>query len=241
MSQQNWSNALATIKPYIYKIFTQDGSGTGFVISYHQNGNLCGVATAYHVVKNAHEWKQPIKLLHNDSQKLFVLEHNERAIFVYPDKDLAFILFNDKETDIKSALPALVPFDKFVKQGIEVGWCGFPSVAPHQLCFFAGYVSCFFNATSSYLIDGVAINGVSGGPVFHVNSTNQKVYICGVVSAYIPNKVNGDTLPGVCYVTSTSTYHPLLESLVTLSQAKKKAEEQNKSITTDLKKGKDIS
>jgi hypothetical protein len=43
-----------------------------------------------------------------------------------------------------------------------------------------------------YLVDGVAINGVSGGPVF-----DDRCHLAGLVSAYLPNRVAPNTtLPG---------------------------------------------
>src|SRR5207245_1634657 len=67
--------------------------------------------------------------------------------------------------------------------GIDVGWLGFPNIEPNTLCFFAGTLSARQEARKGYLIDGVAINGVSGGPVFHCPSP-EAVQIIGCVSAY---------------------------------------------------------
>jgi hypothetical protein len=46
------------------------------------------------------------------------------------------------------------------------------------------------------LIDGVAINGVSGGPVFH-GPTAKDIQIIGCVSAYHANRATGEALPGL--------------------------------------------
>ena len=42
--------------------------------------------------------------------------------------------------------------------GSEIGWLGFPSVAPHDLCFFSGNISARQEYRKAYLVDGVAIN-----------------------------------------------------------------------------------
>ena len=49
----------------------------------------------------------------------------------------------------------------------------------------------------TYLVDGVAINGVSGGPVF-----DDRCHLIGVVFAYIPNQLGENTLlPGLAAIT----------------------------------------
>ena len=48
---------------------------------------------------------------------------------------------------------------------------GFPTIEPYKLCFFSGSISAGRDDDSAYLIDGVAINGVSGGPVFYLEAT----------------------------------------------------------------------
>jgi hypothetical protein len=47
-----------------------------------------------------------------------------------------------------------------------------------------------------YLIDGVAINGVGGGPVFAALKNDQP-QLLGTISAYMPNRMRGDALPGL--------------------------------------------
>jgi hypothetical protein len=57
----------------------------------------------------------------------------------------------------------------------------------------------------AYLIDGVAINGVSGGPVFY--HTGSEVQIVGVISAYVANRATGDTLPGLSIAQDVAHFH----------------------------------
>ena len=77
-----WAQALDHIRPYVFKISTPRGSGTGFQISYSSNKSLCGVATALHVIEKSHEWEEPIKLSHHKSGKSTTLRHNDRVIFI---------------------------------------------------------------------------------------------------------------------------------------------------------------
>ena len=71
----------------------------------------------------------------------------------------------------------------------------------------------------AYLIDGVAIHGVSGGPVFFLTDTDG-VQIVGIVSAYQANRATGESLPGLLIAQDVSHFHNL-ESRI---QSMKKAE-----------------
>ncbi len=93
----------------------------------------------------------------------------------------------------ESELLPLLPFDSMLARGADIGWLGFPGMTEPELCFFHGYISGYLNDPPTYLVDGVAINGVSGGPAF-----DNRSHIVGLVSAYIPNKVDSfTTLPGL--------------------------------------------
>jgi len=53
-----WQESIDSVTPYVVKILTPYGSGTGFMISHGKNKNICGIATAAHVVEQAHYWEQ---------------------------------------------------------------------------------------------------------------------------------------------------------------------------------------
>ena len=215
-----WAVALRHIKPYVFKITTPSGSGTGFQISYSAKKSLCGIATALHVVDHSHEWEEPIKITHHESGKSVTLRHDARAVFTYPDKDLAFILFSKGDIPAQTSLLSLMAEKKNLRQGVQMAWCGFPAVASSHLCFFTGHVSAYLSDSKSYLADGVAINGVSGGPAFALRKAD-KPYLIGVVSAYIPNRATGEALPGVCVIRSVTPYQPMLKAISSLDEAKK--------------------
>ncbi|HUV42881.1 MAG TPA: serine protease [Patescibacteria group bacterium] len=219
-----WYKGVELITPHIFKIDTPNGSGTGFQISYSKKKNLLGVATAYHVVSQEYEWEQPIKMTHYTSGKNVFLKEN-RVIIPYPENDLAFILFNKRDIPVKPVLD-LPPFGKWVRSGSEIGWCGFPLIYPSKLCFFGGHVSSYLKDRNSYLVDGVGINGVSGGPAFIMSNKSDEVMVCGVISSYLPNRIRGEALPGLCYVSSVEPYLKMLEGFHSLDDAEKKAEEQ---------------
>lgn len=219
----SWHECLPKIQPFLFKITTPTGSGTAFQMSYSKNKKLCGIATAYHVISHEHEWGLPIKLTHHNSKNSILLNTEQRAIYQFPNNDLAFILF-EKPDDIpiKEENLGYIQKSKFMMEGSNIGWYGFPSVASNELCFFSGHISCALVATSKYLVDGVAINGISGGPVFYLTTDNDPV-ILGVISAYISN-TTGET-PGLSLVSSIEPYQDMLFNLKSLDEAKEKAEE----------------
>lgn len=154
------------------------------------------------------------------------IKEEARMIEVYPEKDLAFILFHKNNLPIKPE-PKLIHSGHRLKTGAEMGWCGFPSVAPsRQNCFFSGHVSAYISDKDSYLVDGVAINGVSGGPAFYVTESEPfETRIAGVINAYVPNRIAGELLPGLAIVRSVNPYRETLENIKSIDQAKKQARE----------------
>jgi len=219
MADVTWAKALEKLEEYIFKMLTPTGVGTGFLISL--SGNICGIATAFHVVEHEYDWEEPIKIQHYRTGKQVLLRKPDRVIFPYSNQDLAFILFPQGEFELPTKMLKMKPSDKYVRQGVQMGWCGFPNIASSQLCFFTGHVSALLQSTGSYLVDGVAINGVSGGPAFTVH--DESPHICGVVSAYIANRATGETLPGVCLIRDVAPYQDLLSRLESLEQAKETA------------------
>jgi hypothetical protein len=223
MKNVYWADALVKLEEYIFKIHTPTGTGTGFLISL--TDKICGIATALHVVGHEYEWEEPIKIEHYKTGEKLLIKEPNRAIWVYPEKDIAVILFSPGELKLPTEMLDMAPSDKYVRQGAQMGWCGFPYIEKSKLCFFSGHVSAYIEKTGSYLVDGVAINGVSGGPAFIVLGTEEPV-ICGVVSAYIANRATGETLPGVCLIRAVESCQKAIGALKSLEQAKEKTEQK---------------
>ncbi len=217
-----WQKVVELIRPHVVRISTPSGSGTGFLLyrPAPAPAPLCGIATAAHVIDQAHYWEQPIRVEHFASGKSMVIRPSERAIFLDEKKDTGVILFAANDLPLPDTPPALAPAVGFLKVGIEVGWLGFPAVSSRNLCFFSGRISSFMKDEHRYLVDGVAINGVSGGPTFFISSKDKEIVI-GVVSAYIPNRATGATLPGLSVVTDVSHFQDVLKKFKSLADAKK--------------------
>lgn len=222
MAQASWFQAVEIVEPHVVRISTPRGSGSGFLISNGKYNSICGFATAAHVVDNAHYWEEPIRIDHVSSGKSVVIRRNERAIILDPGRDTAAVLFYRADLPLPAEPLLLAPKDMFLKVGNEIGWLGFPAIPAANLCFFAGSISAWIQEQRAYLVDGVTINGVSGGPAFHVTLVDDKpfVEVMGVVSAYVPNRATGELLPGLSVVRDVSQFHELAPTFASLDQAR---------------------
>ncbi len=217
MSNIQWYEAVEILQSFVFRISTPRGSGTGFLISNAKNGSVCGIATAAHVVNHSHYWEEPIRIDHVGTGKTLLVRHVDRAIFLDNMRDTAALLFDRSGLELPEDMLDLAPKDKFLKVGNEIGWLGFPAIPGANLCFFSGKVSAWVQEQEAYLVDGVAINGVSGGPAFYLS---EKPVIIGVVSAYMPNRATGETLPGLGVVRGVSQFHELAPTFASVDQAK---------------------
>jgi hypothetical protein len=220
MNYLDWNAAIELVQPHIVRITTPRGSGTGFLVSATADGSMCAVATAAHVVAHAHYWEQPLRITHRDSGNTLLLRAAQRAVFLQEADDTAAVIFSKGDLPLPGQPLALAPEGKHLKFGNEIGWLGFPAVAPAEMCFFSGRVSAVRNEGREYLVDGVAINGVSGGPAFW--NGGGKVTLMGVMSAYIANRATGETLPGLTVVQNVAQFHEVAKLFKTVDEAKKK-------------------
>lgn len=232
----SWDPIVTKVKPYVVKIETPAGSGTGFLCLFNEDRNWCGIATAEHVVEYADDWQQPIKIIHQPSPVLSFLKESERVIFRDNKTDSAIIFFPKPEGfDLPTSLIPLRPLDKPLSIGSEVGWLGFPYLEPYTSCFFSGCISAKREHRKAYLIDGVSINGVSGGPVFYSTET-EGTEIIGIISAYAANKATGQALPGLSIAQDVSHLHSVVQEIRSMDEARKKKqqlkeEEKNDKLT----------
>lgn len=222
----DWDNIITTVNPYIVKIETPTGSGTGFLCSYNDDKSLCGIATAEHVVCDADKWLQPIRIHNHDFRKTKLFTESERFILTDDSADSAVILVNPSELDFPETLIQLRPKSDLLNIGSEVGWLGYPGLSEWTLCFFSGCISARRN--NGYFIDGVAINGVSGGPVISAPNGGSPQFV-GVISAYHPNRQAGGSLPGLLIAQDVSHFHNVIQMVQSLDEARRqKAEEDAK-------------
>ncbi len=218
MEAIDWYQAVEIVRPFVIRISTPRGSGTGFLISSAKANPMCAIATAAHVVDFAQYWEEPLRLDHSSSGKSLLIRHGERAVFLDKTRDTAAVFFNRGDVPVPSDMLPLAPHDMYLKVGIEIGWLGFPAIGGADLCFFTGRISAWVQSQEAYLVDGVTINGVSGGPAFHLDGKN--IILIGVVSAYVPNRATGEVLPGLGVIRNVTQFHELAPTFASLDQAK---------------------
>jgi len=217
----NWNEIVDKVTPSIVKIETPRGHGTGFLCFYNESRGLCGIATAHHVVSHAERWQEPIRITNTSSAALAFLKEPDRFIMSDEDKDSAIILMSPRNLKLPENPIPLLPLANRLPIGVEVAWLGFPAIAQNTICFFSGNVSAWQDFRSAYLIDGVAINGASGGPVIYSTPTDG-VQIVGSISAYRANRATGEALPGLSVAQDVSHFQASFAQIKSLDEANKK-------------------
>ncbi len=220
----DWQHIVEKVKPYVVKIETPDGHGTGFLCMRNSPGTICGIATAAHVVDHAADWQQPIRIWSYDPQGIAFRRESQRVIRFNWATDSAVILFLTSELHLPEQLIPLFPSERILPIGVDVGWLGFPAIEQFRCCFFSGNISAHDDLRKGYLIDGVAINGVSGGPVLYSTETDG-VTIVGVMTQYRANRRGTETLPGLSFAQDVSHFHSVIAESRTLDDARQKAKE----------------
>lgn len=215
----DWNRIVGQITPHVVKIETPQGHGTGFLCIYNYNRSLVGIATAYHVVEHAEKWQEPIRIQHEPSGKVAFLREADRFINCDPTTDSAVILFKAGDLELPGDPIELLPIENRLPIGVDVGWLGYPAIGPEALCFFSGNISARIEHRKVYLIDGVAISGVSGGPVMYC-APNEPVKIVGAISAYIVNRNTGEALPGLSVAQDVSHFHSTVSRIRSVDEAR---------------------
>jgi hypothetical protein len=225
---KEWFELIDTLTPSIVKIETPGGYGTGFLCARNEDKSIAIIATALHVIEEADKWQQPIRIHNVNANRTIVLQEADRVIWPEKSTDSAAILIFSTDKMNTLQLPEEpIPFiaaGKHLKVGIEVAWLGYPGIGPETLCFFSGKISAWQQKTSSYLIDGVAINGVSGGPVFYRKGDSARVF--GAITAYMPNRLTGSVLPGLSVAQDVSHFQNMVTYIKDRDEAARKKKEQ---------------
>lgn len=218
----NWNAIVDKATPYVVKIETPEGHGSGFLCFYNDNRTFCGIATAHHVVAHAEKWELPIRVTHFPTASNALVKHPDRVIFMDENTDSAVLLMPMGALKLPQEVIPLRPIENRLNIGVEVGWLGFPAIGrgADTLCFFSGNVSAWQDWRKAYLIDGVAINGTSGGPVLFSTNTDG-LQVVGAVSAYIVNRATGEALPGLSVAQDVSHFHEITARIKSIDEANK--------------------
>lgn len=200
-SVTSWQQVIPRLEPLIFRVHAGSSMGTGFIIglSRADGGRHAMLVTALHVVEDVLGNDLPLELVRSDGT--VVSAQIAGPVHIYPvgppECDTALIQVPTCEPLISQDALLPMPLETMLPRGADLGWLGYPGLVMPELCFFRGVVSGHQERPPIYLVDGVAINGVSGGPAFDPSGL-----VVGLVSAYVPNQVApGRTLPGLMIVT----------------------------------------
>lgn len=160
-------------------------------------GFMAILATAWHVLEETTKGTSLSVCDSSGKELIRSMGENIAVIEIGKGLDSAIVVIQSKEEIFRQdLLLPILPKEVQLRTGTEIGWMGYPGIVEPELCFFHGYISGILKNPPVYLVDGVAINGVSGGPVF-----DDRCHIVGFVSAYLPNKISASTvLPGVSWM-----------------------------------------
>jgi trypsin-like peptidase len=198
----SWEELIRRVEPLVFRVHAGPCLGTGFVIGTggrNTGGRRVAIATAWHVIEEAAPAAETLELVRSDGTALSTLvSHPVEVMQVGPSEcDTALILAEAREPLIATENLLPLPLETMLPRGSELGWIGYPGLVAPELCFFRGVISGYLEKPPIYLVDGVAIHGVSGGPAFSRNGL-----LVGFVSSYLPNVLgSGQTLPGLMIVT----------------------------------------
>ena len=195
-----WDEAVDRVSKSVFRLYAGSMAGTGFLIGLGRDPNtgdsFATLATAWHVLEGLPGTTEELEIASVDGKTVFSSAADQIGFYPLGDVryDTALIVLRTGAPLIKqNELLPLFPHDSVLARGADIGWLGFPGITEPELCFFHGHISGYLNDPPTYLVDGVAINGVSGGPAF-----DNRTHIIGLVSAYLPNRMDTNTtLPGV--------------------------------------------
>jgi hypothetical protein len=119
----DWNDVVEKVTPYIVKIETPNGYGTGFAFFYNASKGMCGIATAAHVVQDTETWQQPIRVIHHHTSQTVFLPEADRIIFTDARTDSAVILVPNEQFEFPEKLIPLRPIDNALRLASRLaGW-----------------------------------------------------------------------------------------------------------------------
>ena len=216
--QPDWADAVDFIRPFVFRVEAGDFGGSAFLIAFGRpktggDPDTLMFATARHVTMPSGQIPATLRLIsHDASTTLTSTSHRCFAYALGPAEfDIGLIIVDTLPPDHLLEIPPLLPHSRKVRQGADLGWLGYPGLAGSKLSFFSGVLSSYLDHPPGYLADGVAINGVSGGPAF-----TREGHIVGIVSSYRPNWLGKTTaLPGLVTLISVGFIDYWMDQVLT--------------------------
>ena len=201
MAKFEWYQAVKLMQQNLVRIEAGNsvGSGVRFAVpdKYEAQYNHC-ILTAHHVIKDILKDKLPLSIIpESDRKKKWTIE--DWSIVHNQEHDHALVMFGCAD-----CMPPFRPYKILEPKshyvpGVEIGWLGYPNISGLNgvACFSHGYISAYLKKEEAYLVDGVSIHGMSGGPAF-VCENDGTIVLAGVVTNYLANRrPDGKVLPGM--------------------------------------------
>lgn len=132
MSTTEWADAVEALMPFMFRIETPSGQGSGFFLT-HAAGGMIGIATALHVDAESFEWNGPIRVRHYKTGIANVFGPDQREIKAFPENDLAFIRLSAKGFSLPQGPLGMVSGNNTVRQGTQIAWLDSPQ-SPRMIC-----------------------------------------------------------------------------------------------------------
>ena len=198
--KMSWDKVIDRAETIVFRLMVGGSMGTCFAVSIGTTPESHYLyymfATALHVVKDVAGSDEPIYMVASDGKTVCEAKAGCYAIFPLGSEafDTALIMVKSSEQVVTQSdlLPIFGP-ESQMPRGTEIGIVGFPGIVESEFFFFKGIISGYLSNPPTYLVDAVGINGISGGPAL-----DSYAQIIGLVSSYIPNKVDQyTTLPGL--------------------------------------------
>lgn len=213
LSNPSWEEISRRTEKIVFLVELGRTTGTCFAVSISSAKNkkrkIYTFATVWHVIEKLTRSSKPIKLVTADKSKAYEIMPDRYEVFREGPRKLdTGIIEVESEMDLVSEedLLPMLDFDEWLPRGADIAAVGFPGLAEEEFCFFRGVVSGYTKSPPGYLIDGVVLNGVSGGP-----AVDRGARIIGLVSSYLPNRVDRHTtLPGLTTLIPISSIRSLI-------------------------------
>ena len=100
-----WWRHIGTVTPHVVKISTPGGHGTGFLVHRNDERQHFTIATAAHVIRDAHAWEQTITICGGGAELRLRPTPEDRAIGLHPERDSAYIISRRFPPEFQQTLP----------------------------------------------------------------------------------------------------------------------------------------
>jgi len=207
---RNWWDIAEALARQTFQVQRANCCGTAFLVSQGIEENsphrhYC-FATAWHVIDDVLEDDRFV--LFRSQDKLAIDVDTDRVMTARlgpPSFDLGFVFLRTVDNLLSPEDMMPIRGKTFPSLGEDLGWYGYPGSLKHEPMFCRGTLPCLKTNPHSYLINGVAYPGMSGGPVSH-----QYGWVVGVVSEWWEDG-NLPQIPGMLQAAPSAMIRHVLE------------------------------